>query len=71
MYYKLLLWVFYHELLKYKPRCDLRSKMPWDSDFKSFTENFRYNSEELSSKFPISKMKLSRINMSFPVQVLY
>ena len=30
----------------------------------------RYNSEEKSPKFPISKMKLSRINMSFPVQVL-
>ena len=31
---------------------------------------FRYNAVEISSKFPITKMKLNRIDMSFPVQVL-
>ena len=41
----------------------------WHSDFKSFTEScFRFNSEELSSKFPIPKIKLYRINTSFKVQ---
>ena len=30
----------------------------------------RYNSEEKSPKFPVPKMKLKRINASFPVQVL-
>ena len=29
-----------------------------------------YNSEEISSKFSVSEMKLNRIDMSFPVQVL-
>ena len=29
------------------------------------TTCFRYNSEELGSKFPIPKMKLNRIDMSF------
>ena len=31
---------------------------------------FRYNSEEITSKFPIPKMKLNRVDVSFPVQVL-
>ena len=34
------------------------------------TTCFRYASEEVSSKFSIPKMKLNRILMSFPVQVL-
>ena len=34
------------------------------------TTCFGYNSEEISSKFPIPKMKLNRINMNFPVQAL-
>ena len=34
------------------------------------TTYFCYNSEEISLKFPIPKMKLNRIDMSFPVQVL-
>ena len=35
------------------------------------TNCFRYNSENISTKFPIPKMKLSRIAMIFLVQVLY
>ena len=31
---------------------------------------FRYNSEEISSKFPTTKIKLNTIDMNFPVQVL-
>ena len=34
------------------------------------TTCFCYNSDEISSKFLIPKMKLNRINMTFPVQVL-
>ena len=34
------------------------------------TTCFHYNSEELSSKFLIPKMKLNRVDMNFPVQVL-
>ena len=31
---------------------------------------FHYNSEEKSKKFPNPKMKLNKIDTSFPVQVL-
>ena len=34
------------------------------------TTCFSYNSEKISSKFLIPKMKLNKIDMSFPVQVL-
>ena len=34
------------------------------------TNGFCYNSEEISSKSPIPKMKLKQIDMSFLVQVL-
>ena len=30
----------------------------------------RYDSEEKSAKFPIPKMTLNKINVSFPVQIL-
>ena len=34
------------------------------------TSFFHYNSEEKSLKFPNPKMKLSKIDMSLPVQIL-
>ena len=34
------------------------------------TTCFRYNSEEISLRFPIPMMKLKKIDMSFTVQVL-
>ena len=34
------------------------------------TTYFGYNSEEISSEFPIPKMKLNRIDMNFAMQVL-
>ena len=34
------------------------------------TTYFHYNSEEISLKFPIFKVKLNRIDISLPVQVL-
>ena len=58
-------------LLEYKLRYDLQSKMSWHSDLKVLpTTCFRLNTEGISPKFPIPKTKLNRINMSFPVQVL-
>ena len=34
------------------------------------TSYFCYNSEEKSTKFPNPKMKLNKIDISFPVQIL-
>ena len=40
-------------LLKYKPRYDLQSKMSWHSDFKSFTDNL-FPCKHRGNKFKIS-----------------
>ena len=63
-YYKELLLC--HELLKYKMRYDLQCKLSLRSDFKCFTDIlFALYLKGKSTKLPIPRMKLNRIDTSF------